>query len=117
MTATLAFQVAYSALGLFFASASIRLYGSWARTGGWYKLALAFVLTCLTVDSLLVLIQTVAVQPNRWLVGVLLACGALLVGLATARALDSLRTRDRVEPRENDPIRTGPETAQQASPD
>ena len=94
MTAALAFQVVYSAVGLFFASASIRLYGSWAHAGGWYKLALAFVFTCLTVDSLFELIQTVAVQPNRWLVWVLLACGGLLVGLAVCRTLRFLRMTD-----------------------
>ena len=78
MTTTQVLQVAYSTLGLFFASASIRLYGSWARRGGRSKLILAFTLTCLTIDSLWDLIQMVAVQPNRWLVGVLLSCGALL---------------------------------------
>ena len=94
MTTTLVLQVAYSTLGLFFASASIRLYGSWARRGGRSKLILAFTLTCLTIDSLWDLIQMVAVQPNRWLVGVLLSCGALLIGLATTRAWDSLRRRE-----------------------
>ena len=94
MTTTLVLQVAYSTLGLFFASASIRLYGSWARRGGRSKLILAFSLTCLTIDSLWDLIQMVAVQPNRWLVGVLLSCGALLIGLATTRAWDSLRRRE-----------------------
>jgi len=107
VTAALAIQVAYSALGLFFASASIRLYGSWALVGGWYKLVLAFVLTCLTVDSLLELIQTVAVQPNRWLVWVLLACGGLLVGLAVCRTLRFLKMRDLA----------GQETVQTVSPE
>lgn len=112
MTTTLVLQVAYSTLGLFFASASIRLYGSWARRGGRFKLVLAFALTCLTVDSLCELVQTVSVQPNRWLVGVLLGCGALLIGLATTRTMDSWHRRERVNQRENDPVRTGPETLQ-----
>ena len=94
MTTTQVLQVAYSTLGLFFASASIRLYGSWARRGGRSKLILAFTLTCLTIDSLCDLIQMVAVQPNRWLVGVLLSCGAQLIGLATTRTWDSLRRRE-----------------------
>ena len=94
MTTTQVLQVAYSTLGLFFASASIRLYGSWSRRGGRSKLILAFTLTCLTIDSLWDLIQMVAVQPNRWLVGVLLSCGALLIGLATTRTWDSLRRRE-----------------------
>ena len=68
MTTTLVFQVAYSTLGLFFASASNRLYGSWARRGGRSKLILAFTLTCLTIDSLWDLIEMVAVQPNLSLI-------------------------------------------------
>ncbi|MEE3372252.1 MAG: hypothetical protein VX346_23155 [Planctomycetota bacterium] len=106
MTTSLVLQVAYSTLGLFFASASVRLYGHWARRGGRSKLVLAFILTCLTVDSLCDLIQMVAVQPNRWLVGLLLTCGALLIGLATTRTWDSLRQSGYLEQSDLPPLRT-----------
>ena len=112
MTVALALQLIYIVLGMFFISAAIRLCGSWARTGGKYKLLLAFVLTCIAIDAICELAQTVAVQPNRWLIWIVLSFGLLLVGLALRRTLQSLRTSP-----SNDPMIAPPPASDSTLPD
>lgn len=94
MNSAFAWQLVYSVIGLCSVSVAIRLYGSWAHAGGRSKLGLAFVLTCLTIDSVCGLIQTTVVQPHRWLLWILLPCFSLLVGLALRRTIQSFPGRE-----------------------
>ena len=109
MTLTTAWQLIYTLLGLSCLLVAIRLYASWAVRGSRMKLVLAFLLTCLTVDSSFGLIQVIAVQPQRWLLWVLLPCCGLLVGFQLRRAIRSFRTP-------KSPTRSVPEAASATGP-